>query len=274
MNAIAPTVVQGWVAKAVQDGLSPRSVRTHHTLLHSIFKAAVRDRVIAYNPCEGGNLPKVIPPSREFISREQFEKLLLTIPERDRLLLLVGIETGIRWGELAALRPRHLDLPQCLIVVRETIVEISKKNSPTGQRYQIKPNPKSNKPSGPGPWRPAIQAAGLPLGVRMHDLRHAHASCLLAGGADLKTVMDRLGHARITTTQQYLHALADADDAALGDRVATGDPAAGVLGRHRRGGQRDPRRAACSRPDCDVDPDGPRRVRAVRQPDRRSRQAP
>jgi integrase len=49
----------------------------------------------------------------------------------------------------------------------------------------------------------------------MHDLRHAHASWLLAGGADLKTVMDRLGHARITTTQQYLHALADADDTAL-----------------------------------------------------------
>lgn len=49
----------------------------------------------------------------------------------------------------------------------------------------------------------------------MHDLRHAHASWLLAGGADLKTVMDRLGHARIATTQQYLHALADADDTAL-----------------------------------------------------------
>ncbi len=60
-----------------------------------------------------------------------------------------------------------------------------------------------------------MKAAGLPLGVRMHDLRHAHASRLLAGGADLKTVMDRLGHTRIATTQQYLHALADADDTAL-----------------------------------------------------------
>ena len=98
MSAIALTVVQGWVAKAVQGGLSPRSVRKYHTMLHSIFKAAVRDRVIAYNPFEGSNLPKVIAPAREFISPEQFEKLLLSIPDRDRLLLLVGIETGMRWG--------------------------------------------------------------------------------------------------------------------------------------------------------------------------------
>ena len=64
-------------------------------------------------------------------------------------------------------------------------------------------------------WRPALQAAGLPMSIRMHDLRHAHASWLLAGGADLKTVMDRLGHSQITTTQRYLHALDTADDTAL-----------------------------------------------------------
>ena len=47
--------------------------------------------------------------------------------------------------------------------------------------------------------------------MRVHDLRHAHASWLLAGGSDLKSVMDRMGHAQITTTQKYLHALPDAD---------------------------------------------------------------
>ena len=47
--------------------------------------------------------------------------------------------------------------------------------------------------------------------VRVHDLRHAHASWLLAGGADLKGVMDRMGHAHIPTTQKYLHTLPDTD---------------------------------------------------------------
>ncbi|MEP6816228.1 MAG: tyrosine-type recombinase/integrase, partial [Marmoricola sp.] len=60
-------------------------------------------------------------------------------------------------------------------------------------------------------WLPAIQASGIDFDVRVHDLRHAHASWLLAGGSDLKSVMDRLGHAQIQTTQKYLHALPDAD---------------------------------------------------------------
>ena len=59
--------------------------------------------------------------------------------------------------------------------------------------------------------------------MRMHDLRHAHASWLLAGGADLKTVMERMGHSQIMTTQRYLHTLPEAQDEALAafERVRT-----------------------------------------------------
>src|SRR3954453_8299952 len=60
-------------------------------------------------------------------------------------------------------------------------------------------------------WRPAVKTSGVDFDVRVHDLRHAHASWLLAGGSDLKSVMDRMGHAQITTTQKYLHTLPDAD---------------------------------------------------------------
>jgi len=66
-------------------------------------------------------------------------------------------------------------------------------------------------------WEPALAEAGLPFHVRVHDLRHAHASWLLSGGADLQAVKDRMGHARLTTTEQYLHTLphADADAATI-----------------------------------------------------------
>lgn len=63
-------------------------------------------------------------------------------------------------------------------------------------------------------WEPALAHAGLDFHVRVHDLRHAHASWLLAGGADLQAVKTRMGHARLTTTEQYLHTLPAADAAA------------------------------------------------------------
>ena len=64
-------------------------------------------------------------------------------------------------------------------------------------------------------WKPAVARSGVDFNVRMHDLRHAHASWLLAGGADLKAVMERMGHAQIMTTQKYLHTLPESDDRAL-----------------------------------------------------------
>jgi site-specific recombinase XerD len=64
-------------------------------------------------------------------------------------------------------------------------------------------------------WRPACEGAGLTVRPRIHDLRHAHASWLLAGGADLQVVKERLGHASIVTTQRYLHTLPDADETAI-----------------------------------------------------------
>ncbi|KIH99006.1 integrase [Streptomonospora alba] len=64
-------------------------------------------------------------------------------------------------------------------------------------------------------WKPALKAADLGVRVRFHDLRHAHASWVLAGGADLEVVKERLGHSDIATTARYLHTLPDADGSAL-----------------------------------------------------------
>jgi len=64
-------------------------------------------------------------------------------------------------------------------------------------------------------WKPALDTAGIGIRVRTHDIRHAHASWLLAAGADLQTVKERLGHGSIVTTEKYLHTLAETDDTAL-----------------------------------------------------------
>ncbi len=56
-------------------------------------------------------------------------------------------------------------------------------------------------------WSKALVEADLGFHITPHDLRHAHASWLLAGGADLQLVKERLGHASIATTEKYLHTL-------------------------------------------------------------------
>ena len=259
MRDILPSHVQAWVTAALDAGLAPRSVVKYHVLLHGIFKQAVRDRVIPHNPAADTRLPKVVKKPRRILTPEEFHTLLAHIPERWLPLVLTDIETGLRWGELVALRPRHIDWAHRTITVSETIVEVSRKHSPTGERLIVKPYPKDNEPrvlsvtddlltvlagrireyglgrddylfpsvDGRGDypvskdtfrnrvWTPALEAAGLGFPVRMHDLRHAHASWLLAGGADLTAVMERLGHRQITTTQNYLHTLPESDRQAL-----------------------------------------------------------
>jgi Phage integrase family len=64
-------------------------------------------------------------------------------------------------------------------------------------------------------WAKALARADLGFHVTPHGLRHAHASWLLAGGADLQVVKERLGHGSVTTTQTYLHTLPNADTVAL-----------------------------------------------------------
>lgn len=252
MNKILPSHVQEWVTTAAADGLSPTSIRKYHMMLHSVFRRAVRDRIITFNPCEETELPKVVTQRRRTLTPNEYRRVLAAVPDKYRLMVQVAVETGLRWGELIALRPRQLDFEHRTLTVEETIVEVPKRAAPNGQRMVVKPYPKDNewrrmglRPAlldqlrdhvaehdiGPDDllfatrdgtpisrntfrtrvWKPAIAASGVDFPVRIHDLRHAHASWLLAGGADLKSVMDRMGHSLIQTTQKYLHALPDAD---------------------------------------------------------------
>ena len=168
----------------------------------------------------------------------------------------VAIETGLRWGELIALRPCDINFERREVLVHRTLIEVSKKDSPTGERITVKAYPKddeartiqieattcalvrshmmengireeallfttsigtplSRNTFRTKTWLPALSAAGLDRAVNFHALRAAHASWLLAGGADLQVVKDRLGHRHISTTEKYLGALPDSGDRAL-----------------------------------------------------------
>jgi integrase len=106
------------------EGLSPRSIRKDHTMLHSIFKRAVRDQLIVTNPCEHTELPKIIA-RKTTLTPTEYGLLLGAIPDPYQLLVETPIETGMRWGELVALRPRHIDFLRRSVTVEETIIEVS-----------------------------------------------------------------------------------------------------------------------------------------------------
>ena len=258
MGSIVPTTVEAWVARVAQD-LAPKSVRQYLSVLSQIFRKATRDRVVGFNPCDGVETPKVVKRQLRIPTPAEFSAVLNELPARYQPLVLVDIETGLRWGELVALRPRHIDFLRRTFRIEQVIVEVSKKRSPTGNRMIVKDYPKDDEPrslrvseelvrtiatlverlqlgpddllfpstgkQGGGPlsrntfrtkiWLPAVARAGIGYRLRMHDLRHAHASWALAGGADWKAVMERMGHGQLATTQRYLHTLPDSDDRAL-----------------------------------------------------------
>jgi integrase len=208
------------------------------------------------NPCAHTVLPKFVKQPKKAITPDQFDTLLAEIPQRYRVMVLVAIETGVRWGELAALRPVDIDLETGEIHIRRVVLEVTKKITGADKVWTIRDYPKDNEhrtirvgdqlcqdireyqmatgrrgddllfsTSTGSPvsrnvfrtrvWLPAVARSKFKQRVRFHDLRGAHASWLLAGGADLTAVMDRLGHKQIQTTQQYLVWLPDADDRAL-----------------------------------------------------------
>jgi integrase len=84
-------------------------------------------------------------------------------------------------------------------------------------------------------WKWTLDELGYPADDRptFHKLRHAHASWLLAGGADLVVVKERLGHKNITTTQRYLHALDPIEETAL-DALSTFEARRDELAQRRR----------------------------------------
>lgn len=160
MAKILPSTVQGWVTQAAADGLSARSITKYHVMLHSIFKRAVRDRIIAFNPCTEIELPKVVTRKMPTLTPEEFDQLLSAIPDRWTPLVLTAIESGLRWGELIALRPRHIDFLQGGVRVIAVPARIalcgwehagSRRTSDCGTRCTCRPSQRSRPPREPAP---------------------------------------------------------------------------------------------------------------------------
>lgn len=224
-------------------GLSPPSVRRVHATLHRAFRDAVRWGLIERNPAASANPPK-IGDRGEFSTWSAEElRLFLECVQDDSLypLWVLLATTGMRRGEALGLRWCDVDLDRGELAVRQTVVShsyviaISEPKTARGRRVvaldehtvatlrtykTLRPPPSDDSllfcyRTG-GPLNPIdiskrfnwlARDAGLRR-IRLHDLRHTHATLALQAGVHPKIVSERLGHSTVSfTLDVYSHAV-------------------------------------------------------------------
>jgi integrase len=249
--------VQRWLSKL---DLAPASVRKVHRVLSMVLAYAVKDGRLAVNPAAGVSLPRVRQAEKRFLSHEQVSELAEACGSEYRLMVLFLTYTGLRWGEMAALRVNRIDFLRRRALIAESVTPVKGAMvfGPTkGHERREVPIPRflieelsrhvagraGDDPVFPGKrgatlrypvfQRGALNDACKRLEIPRltpHELRHTAASLAIASGADVKVVQQMLGHKSATMTlDQYGHlfgdrldVVADAMDAARAKALAAG----------------------------------------------------
>ena len=263
--------VQHWITTLAVT-YSPSTVAKIHRVLSLILDMAVKDGRLARNVSQGVNLPRPYKPEHRYLNHNQVEDLAnecgypsdpskhssldARANETYRLVVLFLAYTGVRFGEMAALRVGRLDLPRQRAVIVQSVTPVQGKGlvwgtTKTHQRREV-PIPRflctelaehiknknlddlafggirNGQPLRVSTFRRAFDVAAAAIGMpdlHPHQLRHTAASLAIASGADVKVVQQMLGHASATMTldtyghllEDRLNEVADAMDAARED---------------------------------------------------------
>ncbi|HET8923019.1 MAG TPA: site-specific integrase [Candidatus Acidoferrum sp.] len=243
--------IQTFLADKRKSGFSGSSAHGMRTAISKVLQAAVDWNLLEQNAARGIRIGDRAPKTEKpYLNPKQVCQLLVSLPEPCRALVLVAVLTGMRIGEILALRWKALDLARGVIQVRETVSEgkfgspktkSSRRDIPISQpvcdafqtqlagcrqcgpedlvfttRKQTSLNPKNLLRR---VLRPTCKALGLPL-ISWHSFRHTHATQLAEVGESLRTAQSLLGHSKLETTLNvYTHAIPDAQRRAV-DKVA------------------------------------------------------
>jgi integrase len=247
LERVTNGVVRAWIAKLSSKGTGPSTIRKAYNALAQMMRAAVSDRRIATDPCRNVPLPQEHQLEQRFLSATQVEALADAIESRFRCLVLLAAYGGLRWGELAGLRRKRIDLLRGRVVIEETLVEVggdltfgqpktkrSRRTIPLPRRVVSELEAHLHKFTDPAPgavvftgpkgallrragfarswWKPATQSVGL-NGLKFHELRHTFVALWIAAGANPKEVSIRAGHSSVAfTLDRYGHLYEDRED--------------------------------------------------------------
>ncbi len=238
MEDVTREDVVDFLSGLYKEKMDSRSVARYLVTLRGLFKFAMMEEMVATDPTENLESPKIRSSLPTYLRVDEIDKLLqapnLATPYglRDRAMLEVLYSTGLRVSELLNLRISDIDMRMgCVRCIgkgdKERLVPIGRKAIEAVEQYLANGRPKFARPSAPPPhnhslfltrvgrrlsrvgiWK-ILHDYGMRLGLRgrltPHKLRHSFATHLLEGGADLRSVQLMLGHADISTTQIYTH---------------------------------------------------------------------
>ena len=126
LGGIKPAHVRSWISTLEKEGLAPGTINGIYRTFSKIMKTAVIDGFVSRSPCIGIDLPKQTSHEEmSFMDPDQVEALAGAIALRYRALIFTAAYTGMRWGELAALKIERLNLLRGTVDVVESMSEIN-----------------------------------------------------------------------------------------------------------------------------------------------------
>lgn len=237
VDEIGTADIRAVLAKMRTAGRTRATCNRALAALSVILEAAKEWGFITVNPCrepslrqrEGRKVPR-------FLTAAEARKVIELADPEWRPLFAMAVYTGMRLGELAALRWRDVDLEGGWITVRgshddgpksghqralpihdelrphlpepgpaDHLVFMARPHKGTG-----KVDPTADAIVAPGKaLARALKRAGIERHITFHDLRHTFATLCLEAGVSLRTLQDFMGHSSLTVTARYAHLVAD-----------------------------------------------------------------
>ena len=223
-------IVRSWFAQMIEDGIKPRTIHRKSSTLKSFFKFLMVNGFLDKSPMDLVPLPKLDKKLPKFVDEKSLEVLFSEIefPNdfeglRDKLIIDLFYQTGIRQAELIALTISDVDFVQQQIKVlgkrnKERIIPVSDKlletiseyisyrNTPSDDNLLLTSDGKILYPKLIYNIVNKYLSKVTTLSQRSpHVLRHSFATHMLNNGAELNSIKELLGHVNLSATQVYTH---------------------------------------------------------------------
>lgn len=236
VNDITAADIRQWQNELIKMGYSPTYLKTINNQLSAIFNYAVRYYDLKSNPCaKAGSMGKSKAEEMDFWIGEEFRKFIDSVMNKrlSYMAFMTLYWTGMRLGELLALNPKDVDLEKRTISITKSYQRLGKKDvitppkTPKSKRvitipeflaadikdymdslYDLQENDRLfpiTKYYLEHEMQRGIKESGVKR-IRVHDLRHSHASMLIELGFSPLEIANRLGHEKVETTlNTYAH---------------------------------------------------------------------